>query len=117
MTIRDKILNAKDLKEEKVLIQEWGVTIVIRELTAAQRDKYESSIYEIKGKDVKVNQDNIRAKLVTMTTYDEEGNKVFEPGDVEALGLKSAAALDKLFDTAQRLSGLTKAQQEKAEKN
>jgi hypothetical protein len=37
---------------------------------------------------------------------DEDGKRVFTEAEVKALGAKSARALDRLFDTARRLSGL-----------
>jgi hypothetical protein len=49
---------------------------------------------------------NIRAKLVALTVVDEDGNRIFSDEDAEALGKKSAAALDRIFAVAQRLSGL-----------
>jgi len=37
---------------------------------------------------------------------DENGKRLFRYADVEALGQKSAAALDRIFDVAMSLSGM-----------
>jgi hypothetical protein len=83
--------------------------VLVRGLTARQRDEFESSILRegSKGRS-EIVRENIRAKLVVQTCFDPETKeKLFSPDDAGALGDKSAAALDKLFSAAQRLSGIT----------
>jgi hypothetical protein len=48
----------------------------------------------------------MRAKLVARTVVDADGEPVFSQQDVAALGELSAAALDRVFEVASRLSGL-----------
>ena len=103
---RDAILKAHDLPTEDVEVPEWGGVVRVRGLTGAERDAFEQSIVEQRGKNTRMNLRNIRAKLVALTVVDEEGNRVFSDEDAEALGKKSAAALDRVFAAAQRLSGL-----------
>lgn len=103
---REQILQAQDLPTEDVDVKEWGGTVRVRALTGMERDSFEQSIVEQKGKGTRMNIRNIRAKLVALTVVDEEGNRVFSDTDVQALGKKSAAALDRVFEVAQRLSGL-----------
>lgn len=103
---RDAILKAQDLPTEVVEIPEWNGAVIVRGLTGAERDAFEQSIVEQRGKNTRMNLRNIRAKLVALTVVDEEGNRVFSDEDAEALGKKSAAALDRIFAVAQRLSGL-----------
>jgi hypothetical protein len=64
-----------------------------------------------------MNLKNIRAKLVALTVVDEEGNRIFSDSDASALGKKSAAALDRVFEVAQRLSGLRPEDVEELSKN
>jgi hypothetical protein len=52
-----------------------------------------------------------------LTIVDEEGNRLFSDADVKLLGQKSAAALDKLFEVAQKLSGLKDEDVEELAKN
>ena len=55
---------------------------------------------------------NIRAKLVARCMVDDVGDRIFADSDVEALGKKSAQALDRLFGVAMRLSALQSGQVE-----
>jgi hypothetical protein len=104
---RDQILQAQDIKTQTVPVPEWGGEVIVRALTGAERDAYESSCVEMQdGKQVP-NLKNIRAKLVSLTVVDEQGKRLFTSADVEALGKKSGAVLDRLFDVARELSGLT----------
>lgn len=114
---RDQILQAQDLPFEDVEVPEWGGTVRVRALTGAERDAFEASIVERKGSRTEFNPVNMRAKLVAMTVVDENGNRIFSNSDVEVLGKKSAAALDKVFQVAQRLSGLRPEDLEEMTKN
>lgn len=106
---RDEILQAPDLPTERVYIPEWNGEVLVRGLTAAERDAFEQSIVETRGKNTRMNLRNIRAKLVALCVVDEQGNRLFSDEDAELLGKKSAAALNRIFEVAQRLSGLTPA--------
>lgn len=105
---RDAILNTHDFIIEPVEVPEWGGVVYVRSLTGAERDRFEASIVE-RGKnptDFKTNLHNLRARLVVLTACDPTGAPIFHPDDAAALGSKNAAALDRLFTVAQRLSGL-----------
>lgn len=111
-TLREQILNSNDLPREKIVVKEWAEdALYVRALTAAERDDFEASCLEEKkekGKTVaKVNMQNLRAKLVARSLVDETGNRVFGDEDIALLGKKSAAVVNRLFEIAQRLSGLT----------
>jgi len=114
---RDAILGAEDLPRELVEVPEWGGCVYVRALTGTERDAFEASVVEQRGKSTKMNLRNIRAKLVALTVVDEEGTRLFSDADVKLLGQKSAAALDKLFEVAQRLSGLRDEDVEELAKN
>ena len=115
---REAILQAKDLPYEDVAVPEWGGKVRVRALTGAERDRFEASIVEQRGKaGPRLNTANIRAKLVALCCVDEQGNRLFSDEDAELLGRKSAAALNRVFEVAQRLSGLTQADMEELEKN
>lgn len=104
---RDEILQANDLQTEEVEVPEWGGSVLVRGMTGTERDAFEESIIEVKGKKQNINMQNLRAKLISKTVVDENGNPIFTPGDVDALGKKSAAALSRVFAVAQRLSGMS----------
>jgi hypothetical protein len=111
------ILAALDLPEEDLAVPEWGGTVRVRGLTGAERDAFESSVITGKGKDRDVNLKNLRAKLVAKSLVDESGKSLFGEADVAALGNKSAIALNRVFELAQKLSGLTSEDVEELSKN
>jgi hypothetical protein len=104
---REQILQAKDLVTEVVEVPEWSGSVLVKSLTGAERDQYESAIVEQKGRDTKVNMRNARARLVALSVVDEEGKRLFSPNDVSLLGAKSAAALQRVFNVSMRLSGIS----------
>lgn len=103
---REDILNAPDLETEEVEVPEWGGMVLIKGLTGQERDEFEASVVDRRGKKVKMNMDNLRARLVALSVVDGEGKRIFRRTDVEALGKKSAAALDRVFSASMRLSGM-----------
>jgi endo-alpha-1,4-polygalactosaminidase (GH114 family) len=114
---KEAILNAQDLQHEDVFVEEWKGTVRVRALTGAERDAFEASIVEGKGKNVKTNLKNIRAKLVALAVINENGERLFNDHEAQVLGTKSASALDKVFEVAQRLSGLRDEDVEELAKN
>lgn len=115
---RDEILNAKDYRSEEVEIPEWGGTVVVKAMTGSERDAFEASIVEMRKGGSSVRMENIRAKLVARTVIDPDtGSFLFTSADIEALGSKSAAALDRIFSVAQRLSKLSNDDIKELEKN
>ncbi len=114
---KDSILTADDLPTEAVEVEEWGGWILIRTLTGRQRDRLEADLIGSKKNGAALDLDNVRAKLVVATAVDEEGNPLFETGDEERLGGKSAAPLTKAATVAQRLAGLNTADLEELAKN
>ena len=60
----------------------------------------------MRGKSMVPDVANMRAKLVARSVVGDDGEPVFTQNDVAALGELSAAALDRVFEAASRLSGL-----------
>ena len=106
---KSQILEADDRPVEKVQTPEWGddAFVLVRSISAAERDKFEQSIIEERGKSTRTNLENIRARFAAMCVVDEEGARVFSDAEASALGNKSAAVLDRIFGTAQRLNGMS----------
>lgn len=104
---KQEILNIQDIEIEQVDVVEWGGHVFVKGMSGLERDTFEASIVQQRGKDAKVNMVNIRAKLAAQTICDEEGVRIFTEKDVHALGKKSANALQRVFDVAQKLSGIT----------
>lgn len=114
---REQILECVDLQYEDVAVPEWGGTVRVRGLTGAERDAFESSFVQQQGTKTTFDMQNMRAKLVAMAVVDENGERLFSDRDVAALGRKSGAALQRVFEVAQRLSGLTDEDIDELEKN
>lgn len=102
-----EILNADDIPTEEVEVPEWHGRVRVRGLSGSERDSFEESLLEKKGKTREVRFLNLRAKLCALTMVDAGGKRIFTDAQVEALGRKSAAALSRVFTVAQRLSGLS----------
>jgi hypothetical protein len=105
---RDEILKSDDIQYEVVDVPEWGGKVRVRALTGTQRDAFESSMVVGEGKKQKVTTANIRAKLVQLTLVDMNGAQVFSIADINFLGAKSAAALDRVYEVSARLSKISK---------
>jgi len=101
---RDEILGADDLKTESVKVPEWGGTVMVRELTGAERDAWEASVVKTNGTKVTIDSQNMRAKLAALCIVGDDGKRVFTEKDTIKLGAKSATALDRVTDVARRLS-------------
>lgn len=103
---RENILAADDLGRELVNVPEWGGDVYVRGLTGKERDQFEASMIDQRGKSQTVNLQNIRAKLAGLSICDENGKRIFTDADLAALAGKSALALNRVFEVARRLSGL-----------
>lgn len=115
-----QILAAPDIKTYEIEVPEWGGNVLIRPMTGHQRDQWEGQFAGIDPKDPKATEKitaNMRARLVAQHLVDENGKLLFSSKDVEALGQKSAAALDRLFGKCQTLSGLSDRDVKELEEN
>lgn len=105
---REDILSVQDRSIEKIEVPEWKGYVHVRSLTGFERDRYETSLMVGTGKKQRVTLENARAKLCALTLCDQTGqNLLFSESDVIALGRKNAGALQRIFEKAQELSGLT----------
>lgn len=104
---KEQILNCQDLPREKVSVPEWGGHVYVRTMTGNERDAWEDSRVRRAGKNMRLNLRNARATLAAATICDNAGALLFDEKDISALGRKSAAALDRVYEVAQRLSQVT----------
>ena len=119
MAILDKkaILEAQDIITEEVPVPEWGGSVMVKSLTGAERDAFEQSILVRRGDTYEANMSLVRAKLAATSIVDEDGERLFSDGDIKALAKKNAAALDRIFAVASRLSGISEDDTEELAKN
>ena len=104
---KDEILAAKDTKYEDIDVPEWGGKVRIKCMTGSERDAYEASLYELKGTEVKLNREDMRAKLLARVLVNEHGKRLFADGEIKALGEKSAHALERIYVAAQKLNAIS----------
>jgi len=100
------ILDADDLTTELVEVPEWEVSLTVRTMTGSERDVFEDSISQATNNG-RVDLRGLKVKLVALTVLDDNGDRLFDDADLPALNKKSASAIDRIFQVAQRLNGLT----------
>ncbi|CAG6392778.1 phage tail assembly chaperone [Streptomyces cocklensis] len=110
---RDAIIAAVDAVTETVSVPEWGGDIGVKSMTGAERDEYEMGLRKKGHLDLR----NARAKLLVRVLVNENGTRIFADQDALALGKRNAAVLERLYDVAARLSGMTDEAAEDAEGN
>ena len=99
---REEILAVQDRKTETVPVPEWGGEVLVASMMGDARDRLEAQIASSEGPR---RFERMRAKMVAATIIGEGGELLFTEADVPALGRKSAAALQRVFDVGMRLSG------------
>ena len=104
---KEQIKTVSDLETQDIEVPEWGGVVRLKSLTGAERDRFEASVVQGQGRNTTVNMQNLRAKLVAQSAIGEDGKPLFAEDDVKWLGEKSAKALNRLFNAAQTLSGLS----------
>lgn len=114
---RDDILKTNDLTMKEVDVPEWGGSIFLRTMSGAERDAFEQSCFEGRGKDRRFNYQNVRARFLAYCIADENGNRLFTDADITELGKKSSLVLSRLFEIAQEMNGFTESDIEELTKN
>jgi len=117
MLTKEDILKAEDLDFEEIEIKEWGGSVRVRCMTGSERDAFEASVYEIKGNKANIIRENFRAKLIARTLVDENSERLFTDKEIELVGKKGSKPLDKIFKVAQKLNGLSQADEDDLVKN
>lgn len=109
---REQILSFDDLRKEKLSVPEWGGDVFIRVMNGIERDAYEEWASSA-GKSLK----GIRGRLAALCLVNEAGERLFSDEDVDALGKKSAAALERVVTAAMKLNAVTSEDVKELEKN
>ena len=104
---RDDILKADDLHIEDVEVPEWGGIVRVCGLSGRERADFQISTIQLRGKETIPVLSNLQAKLVARAIVDEDGHRMFTDQDITALGEKSSTTLERVFQVASRLSGLS----------
>lgn len=117
----DDIVSSNDKTFEDVEVPEWGGSVRIAVMSGTDRDGWELSILKSDNSDrgFGLNIEGFsRVRLISMCLVDEHFNRIFVTKEqVTALGNKSGAVLDRLYEVAQRINGITDEDVEDLEKN
>lgn len=112
------ILAVNDRLTELVEVPEWGGSVYVRTMSAAERDLEERRIYDAQqGKKGSAAMANFRARFLALTLVDEQGAPLFTLKEVDQLAEKSFAVVSRLFEVSQRINGVTKEEIEAIEGN
>lgn len=105
---REDILTANDLTKTEVELTELGGSVFVSTLNGKDFGKFQKSVYQRDGKKLITDEENFTVKLLVWTVVNEKGERIFNDKDIEELQKKSAKTIQKLFDVASRLNGLSK---------
>ncbi|QGJ70612.1 Hypothetical protein PBC10988_23100 [Planctomycetales bacterium 10988] len=114
---REEILNADDILREEVDVPEWGGTVILQSLTEDELNNYEEEGIKKNGRHYQSNLERLRSRLISRCAISPEGLPIFSAKDVQHLAKKSALAMNRLFDVASRMNGMTKSDLEELAKN
>lgn len=101
---RDKIKAAQDRPEETVPIPEWGVTLRVRGMSAA----------DAAGLSTLSASDSYAQRMLSLCVCDDDGNQVY-PTDADAAEImgKSLPIVKRLLEAANRVNGIAEAGEKK----
>jgi hypothetical protein len=112
---RDAILAVSDIAYKNVPVPEWGGEVRLRAISAASRDDLEQAAYDANKNNKQFR--NLRARMLSLCIVDENGKQIFSDTDIEALGEKSAAAVDRLYAASLKLNAMSVEDIKELEKN
>lgn len=97
-----------ELKQDRVPMPEWGRTVIVREMTAAENRDYQmSNIKFDKGGNPRgMQKEDLDLRLLLRTCVDEQGVRVFSEDDFGLLRKQPASLINRLVRPAKRLSAL-----------
>lgn len=95
MSLRDQIAAANDLETVEEDVPEWGFTVFLRRMSAAEG----LAFYEACQVKDSTHADMMLG-LLQRTLCEADGTLLYGPEDVEELGTKSMAVIRRLFNKA-----------------
>jgi hypothetical protein len=102
MLTKKDILSKVELRYEDVQVDEWGGEVRISEMTAGAYDRYQRSLYKVKGAKIEQDLTDMTSSFVSACIVDEEGGLMFTLDEVKKLPAK---VISRLYDVAQRVNG------------
>lgn len=107
---RAQIDTADDRTWKDLDVPEWGGKVRILALSGTERDAYEASMVRVgtTGKVAGVNLQERSARLLAKCIVGEDFERLYTDKEVQALGRKNGQVIKRLYEAAQKLSGLGK---------
>lgn len=102
----EELLAATQLPQEAVELPGLG-TVYVRGMTGKQRDEWENSLMRGRGTARRTDTRNARARLAVRCLVNAQGDRLYRDEDAERLGNIRVDYLQKIFEAAQRLSGVS----------
>jgi len=109
---KQQIIDVNDLEAVEVEVPEWGGSVLVRPLTAKQRGQFTATLVDQRQGGRTLRLQEIQIRLCGLSIVGEDGKRLFSDAELSTLGGKSSAALQHVFEEAQRLSGLSDEQVE-----
>lgn len=103
---RDELLALTEVPKEAVELP-GGARVYVRGMTGKERDGWENALMVGRGQHRRVDTRNARARLAVRCLVDEHGVRLFADQDAEQVGNIRADCLQRIFNAAQRLSGVS----------
>ena len=121
--LRDAILASDDRPIAPVDCPEWGTTVHVRTMSAGERDEW-GRLWDAADKPqdetaalAKTIPKDMASHLVLLTACDENGVRVFEPEDLDALTEKNGTVIERIARQSMAHNGLLGSSIGDAEKN
>lgn len=107
---KKEIVDADDSGYEDVHVPEWGGWVRVKRLTAAERGQIEAAQVTIdKDGESKWDGKRLRELFCQAAVVDPAtGTRLFSSSELHMLGRKSAAALDRVYESATKQARVTK---------
>lgn len=112
--MRAQILASEDRKSREVQAEAWGGPVWLTPMDGRAREQFDRWMAAERQEAMPR---GMREKLLVLCITDAVGNRVFGDDDFEVLGTKNATVLDRLFDIAMLMNGLSAKAQAETEKN
>ena len=105
---KSALVGATVLPVEEVPVPELDGTVWVRGMSGTERDAFESGLWIGKGRHRQINTQNLRARLLAYCVQESSaGGRMFNDAEVDAIGRIRVDVLQRLFNVAQRLSGIS----------
>jgi hypothetical protein len=116
---KEQILAADRKRTVDVPVKEWGGSVRLQELSASDRDMWESESFLVAadGASARFNPKHARARLVVRCIVDDIGRRMFADDEVAAIGSLSASTVQKLFNAARKLNAISEGDMKELEGN